>query len=107
MGLERTIKYFVANSQPGRMKCVEKKNYRIAVTVLRRIKCEASRNPFSFSAVTLQNSNLMQGRLPLRHKGVWAGILKDERLFRINDGLKVNFINLLPVFRRHFLQAVV
>ena len=54
----RTIKRFVANSQQGRKKRVEKKRRTLIAKDLRRIKREATRNPFSSSAVIFQNCNL-------------------------------------------------
>ena len=56
-------------------------------------------------------------RAPLRVKRqqggggvlVWAGIIKDELVgpFQVEDWTQTQLPNLLPVFRKHFLQAVV
>ena len=54
----RTIKRFVANSQQGRKKRVEKKRRKLTAKDLRRIKREATRNPLSSSSVIFQNCDL-------------------------------------------------
>ena len=68
----RTIKLFIANSQQGRKKRVEKKRRKINAHDLQKIKCEASKQPFASSSAIFQSCNI-----PGVSKSTRCAILRD------------------------------